>query len=223
MNEPSLPVEAPRFERPRLRGVSHKWAFFVSLVLGVLLVVFSPAGEARVATAIYALAVCGLFGVSALYHRHAWGPAARRWMKRLDHSMIFVLIAGTYTPFGILVLEGTLAVVVLCIVWGGALAGVIMKLVWIDAPKWLVAVAYVALGWVALATMPQLGSRLGPGALVLLIGGGAAYTAGAVIYALGRPDPAPTVFGYHEIFHVLVIAAAAAHFAAVAFFVLPSA
>jgi hemolysin III len=223
MSERSLPLDAPLFEKPRLRGVSHQWAFFVSLVLGVLLVVFAPTGEARAATAIYVTAVCGLFGVSALYHRHNWGPAARRWMRRLDHSMIFVLIAGTYTPFGMLVLEGTLAVVVLCIVWGGALAGVIMKLVWIDAPKWLVAAAYVALGWVAVAAMPELGSRLGLGALALLIGGGTAYTAGAVIYALGRPDPAPKVFGYHEIFHALVIAAAGAHFAAVAFFVLPSA
>jgi hemolysin III len=223
MSDSGAAPNAPMFVKPRLRGVSHQWAFFVSAVLGALLVVFAPSAEARVATAIYAVAVCGLFGVSALYHRHTWEPAARRWMKRLDHSMIFVLIAGTYTPFGMLVLEGTLAVVVLCIVWGGALAGVIMKLVWIDAPKWLVATAYVGLGWVALATMPELNSRLGLGALALLIGGGTAYTAGAVIYAFGRPDPAPKVFGYHEIFHALVIAAAGAHFAAVAFFVLPSA
>ncbi len=223
MSEPPLAADAPLFGRPRLRGVSHKWAFFVSVVLGALLVTFAPSAEARVATAIYAVAMCGLFGVSALYHRVAWRPAARRWMRRLDHSMIFVLIAGTYTPFGMLVLDGTLAVVVLCIVWGGALAGVGMKLVWIDAPKWLVAAAYVALGWVAVAAMPELGSRLGLGALALLIGGGTAYTAGAVIYVLGRPDPAPRVFGYHEIFHALVIAAAGAHFAAVAFFVLPSA
>jgi hemolysin III len=122
-----------------------------------------------------------------------------------------------------LVLEGTLAVVILAILWGGALAGVIMKLVWIDAPKWLVAAAYVALGWAGVAALPELGSRLGAWALVLLIGGGTAYTAGAVIYALRRPDPAPKVFGYHEIFHALVIAAAGAHFAAVAFFVLPGA
>ncbi len=223
MSEPPLAADAPLFERPRLRGVFHKWAFFVSVVLGALLVTFAPSAEARVATAIYAVAMCGLFGVSALYHRVAWRPAARRWMRRLDHSMIFVLIAGTYTPFGMLVLEGTLAVVVLCIVWGGAVAGVVMKLIWIDAPKWLVAAAYVALGWVAVPAMPELGSRLGLGALALLIGGGTAYTAGAVIYVLGRPDPAPRVFGYHEIFHALVIAAAGAHFAVVAFFVLPSA
>jgi hemolysin III len=122
-----------------------------------------------------------------------------------------------------LVLEGNLAVIVLAIVWGGALAGVLLKLAWIDAPKWLVALAYVALGWVAVIAMPELGSRLGVWALVLLVGGGTAYTAGAVIYAWQRPDPAPKVFGYHEIFHALVIVAAAAHFAAVAFFVLPGA
>ncbi|MDQ3320762.1 MAG: hemolysin III family protein, partial [Actinomycetota bacterium] len=159
MSEPPLAADAPLFERPRLRGVFHKWAFFASVVLGALLVTFAPSAEARVATAIYAVAMCGLFGVSALYHRVAWRPAARRWMRRLDHSMIFVLIAGTYTPFGMLVLEGTLAVVVLCIVWGGAVAGVVMKLIWIDAPKWLVAAAYVALGWVAVPAMPELGSR----------------------------------------------------------------
>ncbi|HLL86548.1 MAG TPA: hemolysin III family protein [Thermoleophilaceae bacterium] len=223
MNDSPRLVPELAFERPRLRGVLHQWAFFVSVVLGALLVVLAPAGEARTATLIYAAAVCGLFGVSALYHRVTWRPAVRRWMRRLDHSMIFILIAATYTPFGMLVLEGTLAVVVLAIVWGGALAGVLLKLVWIDAPKWLVATAYVALGWVAAIAMPELGSRLGLGALALLIGGGTAYTAGAVIYARQRPDPAPTVFGYHEIFHLLVIVAAAAHFAAVAFFVLPGA
>ena len=210
-------------ERPRLRGVLHQWAFFVSVVLGVVLVTFAPPGEARAATLVYAVAVCGLFGVSALYHRVTWRPRARRWMRRLDHSMIFVLIAGTYTPFGMLVLEGQLAVVVLAIVWGGAIAGVLLNLAWADAPKWLTALTYIALGWVAVLAMPELGSRLGLGALALLIGGGTAYTAGAVIYACQRPNPAPTVFGYHEIFHALVILAAAAHFAAVAFFVLPGA
>ena len=224
MSDPPLAPGAHLLpDRPRLRGVSHQWAFFVAIVLGALLVVLAPAGEPRLATAIYAAAVCGLFGVSALYHRVTWGSPARRWMRRLDHSMIFVLIAATYTPFGMLVLRGTLAVVVLAILWGGALAGVVLKLVWIDAPKWLTAGVYIALGWVAVAALPALESELGLGALALLIGGGTAYTAGAVIYALGRPDPSPTVFGYHEIFHALVIAAAAAHFAAVAFFALPGA
>jgi hemolysin III len=218
-----LAATPPILERPRLRGVLHQWAFFVSVVLGALLVAFAPPGTARTATLVYALAVCGLFGVSALYHRVTWRPRTRRWMRRLDHSMIFILIAGTYTPFGMLVLKGTLAVVVLAIVWGGAAAGVLLKLAWADAPKWLMALTYVALGWVAVVAMPELGSRLGLGAIALVIGGGTAYTAGAVIYACQRPNPIPRVFGYHEVFHALVILAAAAHFAAVAFFVLPGA
>src|SRR5919199_1814243 len=147
--------------RPRLRGVLHQWAFCVWIVLGAVLVTLAPAGEPRTATLVYAVAVCGLFGVSALYHRVTWPPRARRWMRRLDHSMIFVLIAGTYTPFGMLVLEGTLATVVMAVVWGGALAGVLLKLAWIDAPKWLMAAAYIALGWVVVLAMPEIGSRLG--------------------------------------------------------------
>jgi hemolysin III len=166
--------------------------------------------------------VSGLFGASALYHRITWRPATRRWMRRLDHSMIFVLIAGTYTPFGLLVLHGTLATVVLGIVWFGALAGVVMKLAWVDAPKWLMSVIYLALGWVGAATIPQMLSRAGVGAVVLLAAGGLLYSAGAVVYALRRPDPRPKVFGYHEIFHVLVIAAAAAHYAAIAGYALPA-
>ena len=172
--------------------------------------------------AIYAAAVPGLFGASALYHRVTWSPPVRRWMRRLDHSMIFVLIAGTYTPFALLVLQGTLATVVLAVVWGGALGGVVLKLVWIDAPKWLVAGVYVALGWVAVAAMPQLFDRAGVTATSLLLGGGLLYTAGALVYATQRPDPVPTVFGYHEVFHALVIAAALAHYVAVGAFVAPA-
>src|SRR5581483_10027112 len=134
--------------RPRLRGVSHQYAFFASLITGALLVFVAPTRKATSAAAIYALSVSGLFGASALYHRITWKPTARRWMRRLDHSMIFVLIAGTYTPFALLVLHGTLATVVFGIVWGGALAGVVLKLAWVDAPKWLAAGVYLALGWV---------------------------------------------------------------------------
>jgi len=146
---------------------------------------------------------------------------ARRWMRRLDHSMIFVLIAGTYTPFALLVLDGTLAVVILTVVWAGALGGIVLKLVWIDAPKPLVAILYVMLGWVAVAAFPDLLDGLGVTSTALVAAGGVLYTLGAVVYALGRPDPAPTVFGYHEIFHVLVIAAAALQYAVIAFFVIP--
>jgi hemolysin III len=212
----------PLLGKPRLRGVSHQWAFFVSLVLGLALVLAAPAGTARLASAIYAVSVAALFGTSALYHRITWASsAARRWMRRLDHSMIFVLIAGTYTPFAVLVLHGTLSTVILVVVWAGAAGGIVLKLLWIDAPKWLVAVIYVALGWVAVAAFPDLVKELGVTGTAMVAAGGVLYTAGAVVYALRRPDPAPTVFGYHEIFHALVIAAAALQYAVVAFFVIP--
>ncbi len=210
--------------KPRLRGVSHQWAFFVSVVLGAVLVLEAPAGAAKVASAIYAFSVAGLFGASALYHRVNWRSlTARRWMRRLDHSMIFVLIAGTYTPFAAVVLDGTLATVILVVVWAGAAAGIVLKLVWIDAPKWLIAVIYVALGWVAVAAFPDMLDQLGITPTLMVAAGGLLYTAGAVVYALRRPDPSPEVFGYHEIFHALVIAAAALQYAVIAFFVLPDA
>jgi hemolysin III len=207
--------------KPRLRGVSHQYAFVVSLVTGAVLVLGATTGRARLAAAIYAASVSGLFAASALYHRITWQPAARRWMRRLDHSMIFLLIAGTYTPFGLLVLHDTLATVVLTVVWAGALGGIVLKLVWIDAPKWLVAVVYVALGWVAAAATPQMLDELGVAACLLVLAGGVAYTAGAVVYALRRPNPVPGVFGYHEVFHALVIVAAAAHYAVITFYVMP--
>lgn len=210
--------------KPRLRGVSHEWAFFVSLPLGLWLVISAPNGRAALAAGIYALSVALLFGASALYHRITWASAAaRRWMRRVDHSMIFVLIAGTYTPFALLALDGTLATAILIAVWAGAGAGIVMSLVWPDAPKWLLAVVYVALGWVAVAAFPAMLDRLGITAMAMVAAGGALYTAGAVIYARGRPNPAPTVFGYHEIFHALVIGAAALQYVVVAFYVVPHA
>jgi len=208
--------------KPRLRGVSHQWAFFVSVATGVALVLAAPNGRATAAAAIYAVSVAGLFGASALYHRINWSTAgARRWMRRLDHSMIFLLIAGTYTPFAVLALDGPLATAILVVVWTAALGGIVLKLVWIDAPKWLVALIYVAIGWVALAAFPQLLDKLGVTATAMVAAGGLLYTVGAVVYARKRPDPSPTVFGYHEIFHALVILAAALQYAVVAFWVLP--
>src|SRR5437763_7859798 len=196
--------------KPRLRGVSHQWAFFVSLLTGAALVLAAPSGRAALASAIYALSVAGLFGASALYHRITWASAAaRRWMRRFDHSMIFLLIAGTYTPFALLALRGALATAILVVVWSAAAAGIVLKLVWIDAPKSLVAIIYVALGWVAVAAFPQLIEHLGITATALVAAGGVLYTVGAVVYALRRPDPVPAVFGYHEVFHALVIVAAA--------------
>jgi hemolysin III len=210
--------------KPRLRGVSHQWAFVCSLVTGTVLVALAPTEEATVAAAIYAVTVAALFGTSALYHRITWASqGARRWMRRLDHSMIFLLIAGTYTPFAVLVLDGTLATVILVLVWAGALGGIVLKLVWIDAPKPLIAAIYVVLGWVAVVAFPALLDELGPVGTVLVAIGGLFYTAGAVVYTLRRPDPIPAVFGYHEVFHALVIAAAALQYAVIAFFVLPGA
>jgi hemolysin III len=210
--------------KPRLRGVSHQWAFYVSLALGAALVVAAEGGQPRLAAAVYAVSVAALFGTSALYHRITWASqAARRWMKRLDHSMIFFLIAGTYTPFALLVLDGALATVILVVVWSGALAGILMKLVWIDAPKALVAILYLALGWVAVAAFPTMLDELGITGTALVTVGGLLYTAGALVYAFQRPNPAPAVFGYHEVFHALVILAAALQYAVIAFYVIPGA
>jgi hemolysin III len=199
------------------RGRTHAWAFVAALAAGIALVALAPDGRARLAVTIYAVTVVGLFGVSALYHRVPWrSAAARAWMRRADHSMIFLVIAGTYTPFALLVLKGSTATTILVVVWAGALAGILLKLVWIHAPKWLAAGAYVALGWVVVAAFPQLLEHAGLTKTLLLAAGGLLYTAGAVVYALRRPDPVPTVFGYHEVFHALVIAAAALQFAVVA-------
>jgi hemolysin III len=218
--QPDVPLQPDL--KPRLRGVSHQWAFIVSVLLGIALVIAAPDGESRLALAIYAVSVAALFGTSALYHRITWSSAAaRRWMRRLDHSMIFFLIAGTYTPFALLALDGTISTVILIVVWAGAFGGVILKLAWIDAPKWLIAGVYIALGWVALAAFPQLYESLGLTATGMVAAGGVLYTLGAVVYAMRRPDPAPAVFGYHEVFHLLVIAAAALQYAVVAFWVLP--
>jgi hemolysin III len=207
--------------KPRLRGVSHQWGFVVSLGAGGALIAFAPAGRALVAAAIYAAAVSALLGTSTLYHRVNWRPTARRWVRRLDRSMIYVLIAASYTPFALLALHGALATVVLIVVWSGALGGIMLQLVWPDHPKWVAVVVSIALGWVAIATLTQLPAAIGWGAVAALFVSGALYTAGAVIYARERPNPRPGVFGYHEVFHALVLAAAAIHYAVVAFVVLP--
>jgi hemolysin III len=208
--------------KPRLRGVSHEYAFFVSLVLGVGLILIAKGAEARLAVGIYAASLSAVFGVSALYHRVEWKrPESRRWMRRLDHTMIFFLIAGTLTPFALLVMDGPLATALLIAVWAGALAGTIVELVWTNSPKWVSAVVYIAVGMIGAIGFPAIVAETGLTAGILIAGGGALYITGAIIYAAQRPDPSPAVFGYHEIFHALVIAAAAAHFAAIALFALP--
>jgi hemolysin III len=202
--------------KPRLRGVLHQYAFFAAIVGGVALLLIAPTPRTRAAAALYALALAACFGASAAYHRIEWSARVRPWMRRLDHSMIFVLIAGTYTPFAAAVFSRTLALVVLPIVWGGAVLGLVFKLVWLDAPRGLVALLYIALGWVGVAGVPQMLGRAGVGATILVALGGVLYTAGAVTYALKRPNPWPRVFGFHELFHAAVVAAAAVQYAAIA-------
>jgi len=207
--------------KPRLRGVSHQWGFVVSLACGAALIALAPAGRAVVAAAIYAAAVSALLGTSTLYHRIDWRPAARRWMRRLDRSMIYVLIAASYTPFALLALHGALATVVLLVVWTGACGGVALQLVWPDHPKWVAVVVSVTLGWVVVIMLTQLPGAIGWWALGALAVSGALYTTGAVVYARERPNPRPGVFGYHEVFHALVLAAAAIQYAVIAFVVMP--
>jgi hemolysin III len=218
---PAGSLSLPPQVKPRLRGVSHEYAFFVSVGCGVALILAASNGRARLAATIYAVAVSALLGTSALYHRVTWRPAARRWMRRLDHSMIFVLIAGTYTPVALLALHGGLAEAILIVLWAGALGGVVFKLLWIDAPKWLFAAVYLALGFVTAAIVGELPAAIGWLGLAGLVTGGLLYTLGAIVYATQRPDPAPKVFGYHEVFHALVLAAASLHYAVIAFAVLP--
>jgi hemolysin III len=218
------PIAAPACDdavlKPRMRGVLHQWAFPASVVAGAGLVLEADSARARIATVIYALSVAALLGTSATYHRVDWRTvAARRRMRRLDHTMIFVLIAGTYSPFALLVLRGTLGVAILVGVWSAAVAGAVFKLVWIDAPGWLVAACYIVAGWVAVVAMPELAGRLGIAAVGALALGGIIYSIGAVVYVVRRPDPVPAVFGYHELFHSLVLVAAALQYAVVAIWV----
>jgi hemolysin III len=208
---------------PVLRGVSHAWAFWVALAAGTVLLALAPTGEARGAAVVYAVGLCALFAGSALYHRWRWDPRWRPLLRRIDHSTIFVFIAASYTPIALLVLHGSLRVVVLIGVWAGALAGVAFSVAWISAPRALVAGTYLALGWFAVITIPQLLDRLEAAPLVLLAAGGVLYTAGAVVYAVQRPNPWPRTFGFHEVFHAFVILAAGAHFAAMAGWVIPGA
>lgn len=208
---------------PRLRGVSHAGAFVLAVVAAVVIVRLAPSGEATAAAAIYGIALAGLFGGSALYHRWPGPPRFKPVLQRIDHSTIFVFIAASYTPIAVIVLHGVLVYVILAVAWVGAAAGVAFSLGWINAPRTVHAASYLVLGWLAVIAVPQLLGELGITPLVLLGAGGLLYSIGAVIYARQRPDPWPRTFGFHEIFHVLVIAAAAAQYAAVVGWVLPGA
>jgi len=208
--------------KPKLRGVFHEAGFYAALAAGAAMVVTADPGRSRAAALIFSSCVAVCFGASALYHRPTWTPRARAWPARLDHAGIYLLIAGSYAPFGLLVMSPTWAVTVLAIVWSGALVAILLKACWLRAPKWLSAVNGLVLGWVGVAAFGQM-LKLPTPALVLVIASGLLYSAGAVVYALRRPDPVPTVFGYHELFHVLTVLAVAAEYVAIAFFVLPRA
>ena len=210
----------PAIAKPLLRGVLHQVGFSVSLVLGTLLIIGAGGASEHVAASVFAGSVAVCFGLSALYHRVNWGPRVRLWMRRADHAGVYLLIAGTYTPICLLALEEAWRFVVLSLVWLAAAIAIVFKFTWVGAPKWLAAVVGIALGWAGVVLLPQLATRLHLAAIVLLAAGGIAYTVGAVIYARGRPDPVPTVFGYHEVFHALTIVGVACQYVAIAFFVI---
>lgn len=205
--------------RPVLRGVFHQGAFFVAVIVAPLLIVSADGVRRQLAAAVFAASVAACFGASALYHRVSWTPPFRLWMRRVDHAGIYVLIAGTYTPVALLVLKGSWRPTILAIVWAGAAAAIVLKFAWVAAPRWLATANALALGWMAVVALPQLVARLQPAAMVLLVVGGLAYTAGAIVYARRRPDPVPHLFGYHELFHALTIVAIACQYVAIAFFV----
>ena len=201
---------------PRLRGLLHAYAFWFALAAAGVLIAVAPDTKARIGAVIYGVGLCALFGASATYHRWRGNPRWKPMLRRIDHSAIFIFIAASYTPIALLVLDGPLRIIVLASVWAGALCGVGMSIAWIDAPRLLVAFCYVAVGWVAIVAIPQLFSARGVAMPVLLMVGGLLYSLGAAAYATKRPNPWPRTFGFHEVFHALVIAAAIVHFVAIA-------
>jgi hemolysin III len=204
-----------RGARPKLRGWLHLGAFPAVMVAGLVLVALGPSLPARLAAAVYVLTSGLLFGISGTYHRGRLSRIMVEVLRRVDHANIYLIIAGTYTPFAVLALDGSTRVAVLSVIWSGALAGVIFRTLWVDAPRWLCTALYIGLGWVAVFVMPQFVSGAGVAATVLVIAGGALYSAGGVIYALRRPDPSPRWFGFHEVFHACTLAAYVAQYVAV--------
>ncbi len=210
----AAPPAAVAALKPRLRGWLHAGTFPVALVAGIVLVVLSPAGSVRWSTAVFATTACLLFGVSALYHRFGWSPRMHGVLQRLDHANIFLIIAGSYTPFSVMLLPPGTARTLLWIVWAGALAGVAFRVLWVGAPRWLYVPVYIALGWLSVVYLPDF-LRGGAAVFGLVAAGGVLYTLGGVVYGLRRPDPSPRWFGFHEVFHALTVAAFALHYAGV--------
>lgn len=203
--------------KPRLRGWLHLIAFPLATVAGLVLMALAPDARARLAAAAYTLTSSLLFGISALYHRGNWSARARSLLKRLDHSSIYLIIAGSYTPFALLVLHGTTEVLVLSLVWAGAVLGLLFRMLWVGAPRWLYTPLYIALGWIAAFILPNLLHGAGIATTVLIIVGGGLYTIGALVYGTKRPNPSPRWFGFHEVFHALTIAAWVTQYVAVSF------
>jgi hemolysin III len=208
--------------KPRLRGVLHEWAFYLAVPLGIAVGLLADTSLAKVAAALYACGVACMFGASALYHRVPWSPPWHRWVRRVDHAGIYAMIAGSYTPFGLLVLNGGWQITVLAIVWVGAAAAIVTRMLWAHPPRWLPVLIGGALGWVGIVVFPQLLTKTGATASLLVLASGLCYTIGGLVYARRRPDPFPSVFGYHELFHALVVAAVAVQYTVVAAFVIPT-
>ncbi len=204
--------EAARELKPQLRGWLHLGTFPLSVAAGIVLVSLAPDTKTKVASAIFALSASLLFGVSALFHRGHWGPRWHGVLRRLDHSNIFLLIAGTYTPFALMLLSHTNARILLTLVWGGALLGIGFRVFWIGAPRWLYLPVYIALGWAAIFWVGDFARAAGPAVLTLIIVGGGLYSVGGLIYGLKRPNPIPRWFGFHEVFHSFTVAAFAVHY-----------
>jgi len=209
--------------KPMFRGVSHRMAFMASLTLAPIMIVRAPGVGPRFIIALYSLSVVALFGVSALFHRVPWGVRGERIMQRLDHATIFVAIAASYTPIAAFALSPWAAKLVLPLVWGGAAVGIWFRLRFTKAPRQVVAIPYLVVGWCLLPVAGDAWHHLGVAGFVLLLLGGLLYTAGAVIYAFRTPDPWPDTFGFHEVFHACTVAAASLHYVAIAFIVLPKA
>lgn len=208
--------------KPRLRGVVHEWAFYLAIPLGVSVGLVADTSIARVAAGVFGGGVVCMFGASALYHRVAWSARWRRWLRRADHAGIYAMIAASYTPFGLLVLSGDWRITVLAIVWTGAGVAVLTRMFWARPPRWLPVVVGCALGWVGVVVLPQLLAKTGLLPSLLVVGSGVCYTLGGLVYARRRPDPFPSVFGYHEVFHALVVCAVGVQYIVVAAFVLPT-
>jgi len=207
--------------KPRYRGTSHFYALFVAVIAAVVLVATAPAGLATFGAAVYATTLVGMFGASELYHRGSWSPSTAKRLLQLDHTAIFLLIAGTYTPSALLAMEGRTRAVTLGAVWLIACAGIVFEWLPVRAPRGYVTTVYLALGWIGVFSFRPLYDATGWTGVLLVAGGGLCYTVGAIVHAARKPDPWPETFGYHEIFHLLVIVAALLHYCTIAFLVLP--